>query len=145
MDYTLIFIILGFLIVFPLFFGGIVWMIAIISGWERLGKYYKSEKPRKEIFGQSLRINHMNVGWMKYSNVISIIGTEEGLHISQMFPFGLIHQPLLIPWGEFKKIEEKNRLIGRMVRLSIGHPEVGYFEMSSKNYQQLVPYLTDSK
>ena len=145
MDTTFLFVIAGFLVLFPLIFGGVVWLIAIIGGWKNLEQHYLSEVNAREVRGKHLNINRLDLGLFRqsYVNVISLIATDDGLFISQIFPFGWIHRPLMIPWEEFKGAEEKHRLLGRMVKLIIGDPKVEAMEIRLRDYEKLLPYLVE--
>jgi len=88
-------IVAGFLVIFPVFWCFVVWLISLIGGWRRLAQVYQtSETPG----GRGLFAHFVLVGIASYRNTVTVRITPAGLHLAVMPLFRVGHPPLLIPW-----------------------------------------------
>ncbi|MFK7903750.1 MAG: hypothetical protein AB8B69_01430 [Chitinophagales bacterium] len=88
-------IIIAFLVIFPLFWLGITYLIAKVSGWGTMAKYYHT-KSAPEGYTKSMASGR--IGWANYSHVLNIVVNKEGLYMGTILPFRLTNPPLFIPW-----------------------------------------------
>ncbi len=85
------------MITFPMFWLGVVRLLAFCAGWPRLAEYASTTVPSSVERGISGK-----VGWVGYNHVLRVAKTQRGLFlaINPLFRFG--HQPLLIPWTKIR-------------------------------------------
>ena len=68
-----------------------------LSGWKRLEqKYYYSYKYQGPLLHPMVAL----MGLGKYSGILNVGYTPQGLYLFPSFFFQLFHKPLLIPWNE---------------------------------------------
>jgi hypothetical protein len=92
-------IVAGFLVIFPVFWCFVCWLISLIGGWRRLAQAYRtSELPS----GHSLFARFVLVGIASYRNTVTLHITPAGLHLAVMPLFRVGHPPLLIPWHRLR-------------------------------------------
>ena len=91
------FAIVGFLIVFPLFWCGVVYLTSLIGGWMRLANHYRYDG---NFQGQQWSFQGARIGLSSYSGVLTVGANWEGLYLKTMFLFRCGHPPLFIPWHD---------------------------------------------
>lgn len=92
---TTVLIIIAFLVIFPLFWMAITYLISQMSGWSAMAQHYRTDtKPE----GYSTSMNSGMIGWSRYNGVLQLVLNEKGLYISILFLFRIGHPPLFIPW-----------------------------------------------
>ena len=92
---SLILPIILFLIGFPLFWCGVIFLIALIGGWATLSRVYRFDGYFQ---GQQWSMQSARLGWTNYNNVLTVGANWEGLYLSPLFLFRTGHPPLFIPW-----------------------------------------------
>jgi len=93
----------GFLIVFPLFWCGIVWLISRM-GWARMAQRFSAIRP---IEGRRFQGCGARLGiGTNYSGCLNVIVGHSGLYLVPMILFRPGHQPLMIPWDNLKDVQE---------------------------------------
>lgn len=97
---TLIFIIFGFFVIFPLFWSAIVFLISRIGGWGSIAEAYPYREPLivKCFPLQSAILRFRS----NYNAVLKICADEQGLYFSVMFLFRPGHAPFFVPWEEIQ-------------------------------------------
>jgi hypothetical protein len=82
-----------------LFFLTALGLLSQFSGWATLAKHYRRTSKaeptltwRHVVFGR--------VGWLNYSNCLSVAASSTGLHLTTYFPLRLGQPPLFFPWGD---------------------------------------------
>ncbi|WP_420645611.1 hypothetical protein [Candidatus Leptofilum sp.] len=109
-----ILIILGFFIIFPLFWSIIVFLISRLGGWGSMAESYTHHEPHAaECFPLQSAILRLS---SSYRNVVKICADEEGVYFSVMFLFRPGHPPFFVPWGEISGIK-KNYFLYNVVDL----------------------------
>lgn len=95
-------IILGGILAFVIFWSAIVWLIARLSGWSKLGDVYPARIPFNETCWsmQSARLR-WNSG---YSGVIRVCADSQALHLSVFPMFRPGNPPLSIPWEDITTV-----------------------------------------
>jgi hypothetical protein len=116
-------IVLGFAVVFPLFWCLVVTLIGHVGDWARLARRFPAgprpgnpapERPFRH--GVSGRI-----GLASYRHVLSVGTSRDGLHLAVMPLFRCGHRPLFIPWSAVLERHPVRLLLGgRAERLVIG-------------------------
>jgi len=86
-----------FVVIFPLFWISIIFLIAYISGWMRLAKVYRFDG---NFQGQQWAMQSARIGWGNYNGVLTVGSNWEGLYLKPFFLFQFGHPPLFIPWYE---------------------------------------------
>lgn len=95
-------------VAFPLFFGCVLKLISLISGWSRLAVEYGSTEPMPKP-----RL-YMQTGDFRfgcgYGNCLTMAADADALYLRPMWPFGFGHALLRLPWGEAEVTESTNIL-----------------------------------
>jgi len=86
----------GFLVVFPLFWCGVVWIISRM-GWARLAKHYAISKPPA---GEAQPVMCGMVGIGTYRGVLRFQPDADGFYLWTSIFFRAGHPPLFIPWTD---------------------------------------------
>ena len=111
---TTIFAILAFVIVFPLFWSVIVFLLSRLGGWGSMAEAYPSREPRSaQCFSLQSAILRFTTN---YRGVLKICADEEGVYFSVLFLFRPGHTPFFVPWEEISGTK-KNYFIINMVEL----------------------------
>ncbi|HEX8835029.1 MAG TPA: hypothetical protein VF719_12550, partial [Abditibacteriaceae bacterium] len=74
--------------------------------------------------GQLFRWQSGSVGVANYGRVLVVRVAPAGLYLACIFPFRLMHPPLLIPWNEVKAVRRKRIFFRRTTWLTIGSPKL---------------------
>ena len=82
-------------VLIPLFWCFVVWLLSRFSGWGGLARKYESNR---RFEGDIRRWQSARIGGVKYNHVITLTQMEDGLGITPMPLFSAGHVPLLIPW-----------------------------------------------
>lgn len=98
--------VLAFLVVFPAFWSGVVWLVGQF-GWRRLARDYETDAP---ITGRTFRMQTATVGGANYSSSLTISIEPDGLRMAPMALFRPGHPPVLIPWDEIENLRPKHVL-----------------------------------
>lgn len=132
---------IAFLIIFPLYWCFVVWLIAKLGGWSRLAKRYRTEEaPEGTLHGSvSARI-----GLASYNGMLSCVTNEFGLFLKPMVLFRCGHPPLFIPWSEFHDARKSQFLWQTLVRATIGNPRVARIAIQAKVFAE-TPVPGDSE
>ncbi len=125
-------IILGFFVVFPIFWCGASWLSSRLTGWSHLAKRYPApELPEgKDCHGIG------GAGWGPGSHRVPLRfrATGSGLHLTMPPLFACGFRPLLIPWGDLHDPKPAFSLGQTCMRLSAGTPRVGKIWMPRSFY-----------
>lgn len=84
-----------FIVIFPLFWCGVVYLIANVGGWSQLAKHYRYDGTFQ---GQQWSLQSARFGLSSYSGVLTVGANWEGLYLRTMFLFRCGHPPLFVPW-----------------------------------------------
>lgn len=98
-------IVVGFLIVFPLFWSAVVYFISLLGGWSQLKHVYRHDLPFN---GEKTGFVSGRIGRLgNYNGVLTIGRDYDGLYLSTLFMYRPGHPPLLIPWEDISMEEGK--------------------------------------
>lgn len=95
---------------------------AVMSGWRKLAGRFPA--PQNFAEGQLFKWQSGSVGVSGYSKVLFIRVSAQGLYLACVFPFRLMHPPMLIPWSQVKAIRQKKFWPRVMSSLTIGSPKL---------------------
>lgn len=143
---TTVFIIIAFLVIFPLFWMAITYLIAQMSGWAMMAKNYRTDTKPK---GYSTSMSSGTIGWSRYNGVLHLIINEEGLYISilQLFSFG--HPALFIPWEHIElkgKIDYWIVVKQQLIVLTPNGRKITELRLSRRFFEEardIIPYSID--
>lgn len=112
----------GFLVVFPIFWCSIVWLLSRFGGWHRLAARYATDRsPSGKRFGTVTGM----VGGTSYRNTLTDHLDDGGffLEVNPLFRIG--HPRLFIPWSDVAERTSRNVFWWSSERLAIGRPRIG--------------------
>ena len=130
---------LAFFLVFPLFWSGVVWVIAQM-GWARLARHYQTDA---QTTSRRFRFTSGAVGLSNYNSALHVGIEPEGLHLSVPLLFRPGHPPLLIPWEDIVDVRKRSMLWMTNYALQIGTPHVGTVAVQEKVLQAIQEARTD--
>lgn len=118
-------IILGFAVVFPLMWMGVVGLISVVGGWSSLaGRYGCATPPAGKRRGSVSGL----FGMASYKFTLELIVAEEGLYLATQALFRAFHKPLFIPWAEVRDLQPVEsgylRMVGYRSRFKVGSTTV---------------------
>lgn len=122
----------AFLIIFPLFWCGVVWLLAQLAGWSRLATRYRTEQAPS---GTRFSAIYGHIGLVSYRGMLECVANDEGLYLRPGMMFRVGHPPLFIPWTEFQDVKPYRSLWLRVVRARIGQPSVGRLALEAKVFE----------
>lgn len=106
-------IVLAFLIIFPLFWSAIIFMVSRFA-WAGYAEEFATHKGRPD-GGEVARFQNIRFGSLasiaQYGNAVTVAATDKGLFLApSIFLLRPGHRDLLIPWSKIDKIEQANVL-----------------------------------
>jgi hypothetical protein len=136
--YWLIFAIIGgFLVVFPLFWCFVVWLISHVGGWQRLSKRYAAGN--RPVTGARHNGIQGMVGVASYRGTLTLHFNADGFFVEVMPLFKIGHPRLFIPWTDISARKEIRLLWWKSERLSIGNPAVATITLPAALLEQHQP------
>lgn len=92
----------------PLFFGFVVKLISLVSGWSRLAVEYGSTEPmpKPRLYMQTADLR-FGCG---YGNCLTMAADAEAFYLRPIWPFGFGHAQLRLPWSEAQVTESTNMM-----------------------------------
>ncbi|MEM7067715.1 MAG: hypothetical protein AAF478_02430 [Pseudomonadota bacterium] len=97
------FVAIAFLIIFPLFWFGVVWMVSRIGGWAKLASIHPANAP---VQGDVYRWRSARIRlFSSYRSSLTITVNNEGIHMQPLIFFRFGHEPIFIPWQAVSKLE----------------------------------------
>lgn len=110
---------LAFLVVFPVIWCGVVWLVGRF-GWHTLAAAYATDAPAT---GETFRFQSGRVGASSYSGVLTVSIEPDGLRLDVMALYRPGHPPVLIPWDEVLDITPRKGLFGTAYALTPAAPD----------------------
>jgi hypothetical protein len=119
MDPMILLVIGLFLVVFPLFWCGILWLLSILSGWHMLAARFPApdEERGERYSGASARIGAGIPVNFNYTLTVHI--DQAGVRLACSLPALGAFKPMHIPWRAIVEATPKRVLFGNAVRLGI--------------------------
>ncbi len=120
----------GFVIVFPVLWCLIVWFLSHLGGWQRLARSYAAGS--RPVTGERRSGVWGMVGWVSYRFVLTLHFTAEGFFIEVMPLFRIGHPRLFIPWTAISARSSSRLLWFRTETLKVGRPLIGSITLPAK-------------
>jgi hypothetical protein len=119
METFILLISLGFLLVFPLFWTMVVWLISRF-GWAALAAEYQTTQPPT---GSSYHMASARVGLGNYRGTLHIWLNESGILLEPIWLFRVGHARLFLPWQEVRGLKSKPYFwyTGAYLEMKSGH------------------------
>ena len=97
--------------------------LSVASGWHELARRFRSDEP---VDGQRVRCQATAMGWrglpLSYGRCVYATVGSRALALSVIFPFRLLHPPLVIPWSDVERCERLGLWFRKYVALHVrGH------------------------
>jgi hypothetical protein len=88
------------LIIFPLFWCGVVYLMSRM-GWNKLAEHHQTdlERPNNAVLTSGTLRSIIN-----YSGMLYLGSTEDGIHLSVMKLFSVGHPSLFVPWDSIQDL-----------------------------------------
>jgi hypothetical protein len=117
------------LLLFALFWSGLLMLFAHLGGWAAIAQQYpdKATPISKTLWMQSARF-----GWVDYNGVLTMHMSDQGLGIAALLPFRPGHAPMFLPWSALKVVEVNDHWWGRYVTVEVGSPVIGRVRLPLK-------------
>jgi hypothetical protein len=116
-------VIVGFVIVFPLFWMAIVWLISRMSGWARLARQNPARGP---ITGDVFRWCSARIRFLSsYQNCLTVTVSSAGIHMQPVIFFRIGHDPIFISWKAVRNIDRQNNWLFPAIRLALENSDIG--------------------
>lgn len=115
--FELLLIIVAALVVMVAFWAGVLWLLALLSGWRALARRYAAERePEGDYYGMA----GGSFGWVHFNGVLRVWVGERGIGLGCMMPaaFGAM-ETLLLPWRAIESVDERQILFLRKVRIHV--------------------------
>ncbi len=102
------------------------------GGWGALAEHFRAEEQPE---GARLNMQQIMVGPVRYRGCV-VASSARGLYLKMfIFPF---HPPLLIPWYEFRHVEDTTLYWRRAKRLTIGDPPIAHLTVLNDLYERAI-------
>jgi hypothetical protein len=112
----------GFLVVFPLLWCFVVWLLSQIGGWKHLARRYAAGNRR--VTGERCSGIQGMVGSVSYRFILTLHFNAGGFFIEVMPLFKIGHPRLFIPWSAVSARNPCRVFWWKAERLSIGQPVI---------------------
>jgi hypothetical protein len=130
-------ILVGFAVVFPLFWCFIVWMLSWVSGWRRLSRRYASGS--RPVAGERHAGVTGMVGLVSYRHVLTLHFAGDGFFLEPLVLFKVGHPRLFIPWSEVTRRGSFAVLWWRAARLGVGESVVATLSLPADLVERYAP------
>ena len=134
---TLVLLIVGASILFACLIVGFVLLVLFLlskGGWRRLIKTYGTANPPA---GQFIQRQTVKIGAVTYKRCVTVRIADEGLYLT------IWRKTVLIPWDEFKAIEQTKLYWQKVPVLTIGNPQITKITMKNDLFAVMLERLTD--
>lgn len=122
LPFLVIFVPLVIAVSFSLIWLFVIWLVSILSGWQRYAQKYRATEPAtgKQWFSQYGLINGS-----RYGNVLNLTANDEGLFLETSTLFRFSHPRLFIPWQEFHDATPVTHRWRELLQMQVGTPSMG--------------------
>ncbi len=127
----------GFLVVFPLFWCGVVWLLSRMGGWHHLATRYAAGN--RPVAGACHGGVTGMVGGVSYRGVLTVHFVPEGFFLEVMVLFRIGHPRLFIPWAAVSGRQARRVLWWNAVSLSVGQPVISTVTLPAKLLEGHLP------
>ncbi|MFN0129890.1 MAG: hypothetical protein ACKV19_24765 [Verrucomicrobiales bacterium] len=109
-------------------------LLSRIGGWHRLALRFPAREGPK---GKKRRFQSAQIGWVNYSNCLTISAEKTGLYLSVLFLFRLGQPPLLVPWSAIRNRTTRKFPWGEIVAFDVGSPPIATVKMANRVFEEL--------
>ena len=128
--------IVGGIIIFLIAFLSLLSRLFAVGGWGALAEHFRAEEPPE---GTRLNMQQIMVGPVRYRGC-TVVSSTHGLYLKTLML--LFHPALLIPWHEFRRVEDATLYWRRAKRLTIGAPPIARLVVLNDLYERAIrPHL----
>ena len=121
----------GFILIFPLFWMAILWIIATVGGWKKLAGSYAADAPAS---GVSFNMASARLGlFTSYSHSLRVTVSSTGIHLQPFILMRTGHAPLFIPWDAVSRLK-----LRRFSLFSSAH--ISIMDMNDRSLINLILY-----
>lgn len=114
-------VIAAFLLIIPVFWTRVIYLMARLSGWLELAKLFPGPGViQGEVHRYSSARFRMFVG---YNRNLTVTLSPRGIHMRPMLLFRTRHEPLLIPWDAVIGLEQKGLSLFPMLDALVRTPD----------------------
>jgi len=111
----------AYLLLIPLVWCGLSWLMSRISGWHRLARRFPATRP---LDGETAYLRTGRIGAVTYHSCLRFHVTDDGLGIAIAIPFRIGHSPLFIPWDQFHHVKDDGMMYSHKAKASVGQPTI---------------------
>jgi hypothetical protein len=122
-----------FLVLFIGMWVSISFLFSLLSGWDKLGKFYESSG---EFIGDQWDMQSIRLGLVSYRSCITLGINSSSMYLAILFPFRIGHPKLEIPLDEISGWESKG-LVFRYVYISYRKSPKTQMRLSKKQADRL--------
>lgn len=123
----------SFAVIFPLFWCGILWLISLLDGWQRLARRYRSSL---QPAGKLWTWQYGSVNWAGYNGALKLTANADGLFMETLWLFSFGHPRLFIPWQDFHEAKVGYFFFLRQVRAKIGSPSLATVRLPAVVFEE---------
>jgi hypothetical protein len=110
-----------FIVLFPLLWLLIIWLISRLGGWNSLAKTFATERPPTgDMFTWS---SGKFSFFSSYNNCLNVTVSSTGVHVAPMLLFSFGHQPLFFPWDKISRLVQRRVVFNYVSGLHIDTAE----------------------
>ena len=121
-----------FVVVFPIFWCLILYLISFIGGWRQLARRYRCSEPISGTVWRFQSAAMHSFTEANYGSRLKVIANEEGMGLAVFFPFRVAHPPLFIPWSEMLVNDTRRWIFFKRVRFTFPDQPSLWFEISPR-------------
>ncbi len=107
----------------------VLFLLTHLSGWHKLAEKYGYQAT---FSGKKFSMCTGFVGMVRYKNCLTIGVSQEGLYLNVFFVFRLGYPPLLIPWSDISRFEEKKQWWLTYYLLDVGYPKLTSLKLPAR-------------
>jgi hypothetical protein len=100
----------------------VIWLISILSGWQRYAQTYRALQPAD---GKRWPSQYGLVNGSRYGNALNLTTNDEGLFLEAVPFFNFNHPRLFIPWHDFHDATPITYRWRELLRVQVGTPAMG--------------------
>ncbi len=116
-------------------------LFSALSKFSRIAEHYSTDLPPK---GDRFTKQTIQIGAVRYRKCVTIDIDSRGFYFCIHVIFSK-HPQVLIPWKDFKDMQETGIYQKRAKQFSIGDPPVGTIAIPEELFHRMKSFLTDDQ
>jgi hypothetical protein len=109
-------------------------IFGFVSGWFALQRRFPGNQDTPLL---RLRMRSGKMGWIHLNGILTLDSCASGLRVSVWKLFGPFQRPFQVPWDQIEAEPVAPFLLGPIVRLRFGRPEVGRLAIGLRAWERL--------